>query len=594
MFRFAHPEYLYLLIVIPVLIVGYVLVRLQQRRNLRKFGNPQLLRTLMIDPSTWRPVVKFSLMMVALTLAVFLIARPQFGTKQETVTRHGIEAIVAVDVSNSMLCEDVKPSRLSKSKMLVNKLIEQLDGDRMGLVAFAGTAVTLLPVTADNVSAKMFLDQLSPASVPMQGTCMAEAINRAVAGFSQNNDVGQALILITDAEDNEPGAIEAVKAAKERGIRCFVLAVGTEAGGLIPLGNGSYKKDLNGQVVTTKLNPEIGKQIAKAGDGVYIHVDQTSTAQALLEKEIRSMQQADFQSTVYSEYDEQFMGVALLLLLVFIVETIIMEKRNPIMQDLWHWLMRGNVVKGLLLFILFATSTTVSVRAQLSDRDHIRIGNRYFAKGQYHDAEISYQKAVDQRPSMEAYYNLANALAMQKQDSTADARFRDAAKCESPNRLKRSQIYHNMGDLYYASGLNQKRFGGSNAQEAFAGAVECFKQALRLDPSNNETRYNLAMAQWQMKNNQQNQQDQQGQNNQQNQQQDQQDDQQDEQDQDDQQQNQQDQQDKQQQEQQQQQDQSMDERTAEQLLNSAQQDEQRVQDKLQQASPSKRSLEKDW
>lgn len=592
MFRFAHPEYLYLLAVIPVLVAGYALVLRRQRLNLRRLGNPELLRTLMVDPSTLRPVLKFALMMVALALVVFLIARPQYGTKQETVKHRGIEAIVAVDVSNSMLCEDVKPSRLDKAKRLVNKLIEQLDGDRMGLIAFAGTAVTLLPVTADNVSAKMFLEQVSPASVPLQGTHLAEAINRAAAGFSDNEAVGKALILITDAEDNEPGAIEAVKAAKGKGIRCFVLAVGTEAGGPIPMGGGNYKKDLNGQVVTTKLNPAIAQQIAKAGDGIYIHVDQTGNAQALLEKEIRTMQQADFQSTLYSEYNEQFIAVAILLLVVILLEACIMEKRNPMLARFTQGIL-GNKQRSTLALVLLMGGA-LSAGAQSSDRDFIRMGNRHFAQGQYHEAEICYQKAADKHPSMEAFYNLANSLVMQDMDSTADARFKDAAQCASPNRLKQAKIHHNMGDLYYASGLKQKRFGGQNAQQAFAGAVECFKQALRCNPADDQTRYNLAMAQWQLRNSQQ--QGGGGQDDQQDQQQDQQDQQQDQQDQQDNQQDQQQgQQDQQQnQQQQQQEEQGMDERTAEQLLNSAQRDEQHVQDKLQQATPARRSLEKDW
>ncbi|MBQ3781241.1 MAG: VWA domain-containing protein [Bacteroidaceae bacterium] len=334
MFRFAHPEYLYLLTLIPVFIVLYLLFWYRQKKRMAKFGDMSLVKDLMIGVSPLRRHLKFSLLMLALALAVFLCARPQYGTRNEEVKRQGIEAIIAVDVSNSMLCQDVKPSRLDKSKMLVSKLIEQLDQDRIGLVAFAGSAITLLPITSDYVSAKMFLDQLSPATIALQGTNMAEAIQRATAGFSDKTNVGKALILITDAEDHEDGAVEAAKEADKKGISIYVLSVGTEQGGPIPLGNGNYKKDNSGNTVTTKLNEEVGKQIAKAAGGVYIKVDQTDQAQRLLETEIEKMQKEDISTSMYSEYDEQFVAVAILLLLVLIAEVCIMEKKNPLLHGL--------------------------------------------------------------------------------------------------------------------------------------------------------------------------------------------------------------------------------------------------------------------
>ncbi len=333
MFRFASPIYFYLLILIPILTAVYVLVQYRMKKQLKKFGDIELMRDLMPDVSPLRRHVKFSLMMLALGLLVVLLARPQYGTRNEEVKRSGIEVAIAVDVSNSMLCKDVSPSRLDKSKMIVSKLVEQFDEDKVGLVAFAGSAITLLPMTSDYVSAKMFLDQLNPATISVQGTNVAEAITRATAGFTKKTNVGRALILITDAEDNEPGAIEAAKQARKEGIQIFVLSVGTEEGGPIPMGDGSFKKDLSGNVVTTKLNEQIGKSIAQAGGGLYVHVDQTNLAQSLLEKEIEKMQKEDISQSMYSEYDEQFVAVALLLFIVLVVELCMMERKN-------HWLGR--------------------------------------------------------------------------------------------------------------------------------------------------------------------------------------------------------------------------------------------------------------
>lgn len=328
MFRFASPIYFYLLILIPILTVIYVLVLFRMKQQLKKFGDFELMRDLMPDVSPLRRHVKFSLMMLALGLLVVVLARPQYGTRNEEVKRSGIEVAIAVDVSNSMLCKDVSPSRLDKSKMIVSKLVEQFDEDKVGLVAFAGSAITLLPMTSDYVSAKMFLDQLNPATISIQGTNMADAITRATAGFSKKTNVGRALILITDAEDNEPGAIEAAKQARKEGIQIFVLSVGTAEGGPIPMGDGSFKKDLSGNVVTTKLNEQIGKSIAQAGGGMYVHVDQTNLAQSLLEKEIEKMQKEDISQSMYSEYDEQFVAVALLLFIVLVVELCVMERKN--------------------------------------------------------------------------------------------------------------------------------------------------------------------------------------------------------------------------------------------------------------------------
>ena len=314
MFRFAHPLYLYLLTLIPVFTALFVFLRYRHKRNLAKFGDINLLVHLMPD------------------VIIFIMARPQYGMRNEEVKRSGIEAVIAVDVSNSMLCEDISPSRLGKSKMIVSKLVDQLDEDKLGLVAFAGTSITLLPITSDYVSAKMFLDQLNPKTISLQGTDLGDAIQKSIAGFSQNTATGKALILITDAEDNEQNAVEAAKMAKEMGIRIFVLSVGTPQGGPIPLGNNQFKKDMDGNVVTTKLNESVGKQIAQAGNGVYIHVDRTDDAQSMLEAEIAKMQKEDYTTSMYSEYDEQFIAVAILLFIVLCVELCILDKKNKLFR----------------------------------------------------------------------------------------------------------------------------------------------------------------------------------------------------------------------------------------------------------------------
>lgn len=588
MFRFAHPLYLYLLSALPLLIAAFIYLRYQRRQKLRRLGDPRLLSTLTLHVSSLRRCLKFVLLLLAYTLTVFMLARPQYGTRSETVKRSGIEAMIAVDVSNSMLCQDVAPSRLEKSKMLVSRLIDQLDDDKVGLVAFAGSAITLLPMTGDQASAHMFLDQLSPASVSLQGTDLGQAIERSVAGFSDKKNVGKALILITDAEDNENAALEAAKAASERGIRIFVLSVGTEEGGVIPLGGNDYKKDQNGNVVTTRLNPEVGKQVAKAAGGLYIHVDQTNSAQHLLAKQIDTMQKDDILTSSYSDYDEQFPAVAILLLIVLLLELCIMEKRNPHLGSLSF--LRQTPRATAFLLLLLCSASAAMAQQKLSERDYLRLGNRAFRKADYKKAETFYRKSLDRKASLEAYYNLGNALAFQGQDSLAYEMYKASLDHPSANKAKRAQVYHNMGDLTYASGMRALKTGDSHAQADFQQAVNDFKSSLRLDPQNNATRYNLAMAQYQLKKSQQQGGGGGGKNNQQNKD----DDKKKQQQQQQQQQQQKQQQQQQQQSQPQRKDGQMDDQTAEQLLNSAQQDEKQVQRKLKRQPARKRQLEKDW
>ena len=588
MFRFAHPTYLYLLLLIPVLVAIYIVVRWRMRRQLRKFGDVNLMAHLMPDVSRLRVHLKFALMMTALALVIFIMARPQYGTRNEEVKRSGIEVMIACDVSYSMLCEDVNPSRLDKSKMMVSKLIEQFDRDKVGLVAFAGSAITLLPMTADYVSAKMFLDQLNPETVSVQGTNMAEAIQRSIASFSDKKNVGKALILITDAEDHEEGAVEMAKEAKKAGVQIFVLSVGTDRGGPIPMGDGSYKKDLSGNVVTTKLNERVGKEIAKAGNGLYIHVDRSNQAQDILDAEISKMQKADISMSMYSEYDEQFIAVAILLLLVLIAECIVMERRSPFIRRLTLFSRTPKSVQIILLALCF-TFVNSTVSAQINERDYVRRGNRSFRSEQYDKAETDYLKSLEVRPTYEAFYNLGLTYLLQGKDSTAVAKMMDADSLGTDNQLKRAMNFHNLGNVWYAQGSYLLK-SNQDATSAFQNAVNLYKSSLRCNPNDDETRYNLAKAQYQLKKSQQQQQQNQQNQDQQQQKKEEKKDEQKKQDQQPEQQNEQPQKPQQQKEDKN----DMSEQTAEQLLNSAQQDEKDVQRKLKQQNATRRSLEKDW
>lgn len=334
MFRFENPAFLYLLIIIPVIIVIRLLEMRKRKLKLKKFGDLSLLKQLMLDVSSSRKSLKFWLMVAALALLIVMLARPQMGTKISQEKRKGIEVIISLDISNSMRAEDVVPSRLDKSKMLVENMVDNFTNDKVGLVVFAGDAFIQLPITSDYVSAKMFLQNTDPSLIATQGTDLAGAIELSSKSFTQQDKVGRAILIITDGEDHEGGAIEAAEKARKNGIRVFVLGVGSTKGSPVPDGNGGYMKDNSGQEVISALNEEMCKQVAQAGGGAYIHVDNTSLAQRQLNDELTKLQKGDISSVVYSEYDEQFQAVGILVLILLIIEMLILERKNPFFKKI--------------------------------------------------------------------------------------------------------------------------------------------------------------------------------------------------------------------------------------------------------------------
>ena len=324
MFRFANIEMLWWLVTIPMFVIGYVVYSHRKRRQLLEFGDAELMAQLMPDASKSRPVVKFSMLMVVLVLLIVAVARPQFGQKEKIVKRQGCEVMVALDISNSMLAEDVAPNRLDRAKQMLSKMMDNMVDDKVGLVVFAGEAFTQLPITCDYVSAKMFLNTITPSLIPTQGTAIGAALERSILSFgSQESDAGRAIILITDGENHEDDAIAAATKAKEMGIKVFVVGIGKPEGSPIPKpGTNDYFKDRSGQVVVSRLNEEMCQQIAQAGQGLYVRCDNTNTALRTLQKELDTVATADLESTVYADYNEQYQSFVLLALLLLVVEVL--------------------------------------------------------------------------------------------------------------------------------------------------------------------------------------------------------------------------------------------------------------------------------
>ena len=547
MFRFGEPTYLYLLLLLPFLAAFYLYSNYKRRKNIRRFGDPTLLAQLMPDVSKYRPDVKFWIIFVAIGLFSVLLARPQFGSKLETVKRKGVEVIIALDISNSMLAQDVQPSRLEKAKRLISRLVDELDNDKVGMIVFAGDAFTQLPITSDYISAKMFLESINPSLISKQGTAIGEAINLAARSFTPQEGVGRAIIVITDGENHEGGAVEAAKAAAEKGIQVSVLGVGMPDGAPIPVeGTNDYRRDREGNVIVTRLNEAMCQEIAKEGKGIYVRVDNSNSAQRAINQEVNKMAKSDVESKVYTEFNEQFQAIAWVILLLLLAEILILDRKN-------------------LLFAVFLLAT-VGVSAQKAERDYIRKGNRLFNDSVFVDAEVNYRKALEANPkSTVSMYNLGNTLSQQQKFQDAMEQYVSASKIEK-DKMKLAHIYHNMGVLFQAG-------------KDYAKAVDAYKMSLRNNPADHETRYNLALAQKMLKDQQkQDQKQDQNKDKQKDQKQDEKKDQQ------------------QPPKSEKKQDNQMSKENAEQLLNSVMQDEKDVQDKVkkQQKVMQGGRLEKDW
>ena len=280
MLRFEHPYYFYLFALIPLLLVLYLLMVRWKKLALLRYGDPEIVKTLMPDYSRKRLFYKFLLLLLSFTSLILALANPQIGSRFEKVERKGIDIMIALDVSNSMLSEDIQPNRIERAKQAVSRLIDNLSNDRIGLVVFAGKAYTQMPITTDYAAARLFLAGINPGMVPTQGTAIGEAINLCVTSFGESKK-SRAIIIITDGENHQDDAISAAKKANDNDIRVYTVGIGSPDGAPIPLiingNNAGYKKDKDGSTVITKMNPEALQEIATAGEGVYVNGNSTNS-----------------------------------------------------------------------------------------------------------------------------------------------------------------------------------------------------------------------------------------------------------------------------------------------------------------------------
>lgn len=344
MFRFANPGFLYLFLAIIIFVGLFILTNILKKKSVMKFGKLSTVKRMMPELSLKRGYLKFWLMIVAIILGIFMLARPQFGTKMELVKKEGIELVIAIDVSNSMLAKDVVPSRLTRAKQMLTRLIEKRMNDKVAIVVFAGEAYIQLPMTSDVQSAKIFLESINTNLVPVQGTALADAIDISMSSFTNDKDVEKTIILLTDAENHEGDVDKAAKMAADAGIHICVAGIGSTEGSMIPESANSsrMRKDSKGEYIITKLDEKTARQIAKDGKGIYVHVDNTNKALNELLSFLDKQEKHELESVAYSDYDEKFRFFAWGMFGVLLAEVLVFDKKNKIFRNIFLFKKKRN------------------------------------------------------------------------------------------------------------------------------------------------------------------------------------------------------------------------------------------------------------
>ena len=333
MLRYENSEWLFLLVLIPIIILVFIFSIRWRKKAIGVFGQLKLVYKLMPMASELKLRTKFILFSIAITALIIGIANPQIGSKMEEVKREGVDLMIAIDLSNSMLAEDLQPNRLMRAKQSISKLIDRLDGDRIGLIVFAGDAFVQLPITTDYSAAKLFLSTINTSIVPTQGTAIGKAIGLSIKSFDLKNDQSKAIIVITDGENHEDDAIKKAEEAEELGIFVHTIGMGSAEGGPIPIKNRygrvtSYQKDKEGNTIITVLNEEMLKQIAQAGGGSYIRANSTQSGLNALFKEINKMEKKEIGSKVFTDYKDRFQWFIGLTIILLIIEIMIKGRKN--------------------------------------------------------------------------------------------------------------------------------------------------------------------------------------------------------------------------------------------------------------------------
>ena len=548
MFTFAYPGVLFLLLLIPGMTVLYIISRIVRRKRIKKFGNPATLRELMPNYSPYKSNLRFVVAMIGLAAIIFALARPWGGVKNQETEREGIEIIIAVDASNSMLAsatgEEGGPDRMRTAKLMLEKLINRLSNDRVGLIAYAGAAYTLIPVTNDYVSAKAFLNSIDPSLIPYQGTNIGGAVNLAERSFSENSDVGKAIILLTDAEEleDQEGAIAEVKNAAKMGIQTDVIGIGSTPVTIPSADQGRVIDRETGQVVHTALNEDLALEIAKAGKGIYVNATSDDAIDELV-KQLGGLKKAALEASFMVSHDELYYPFVILAIVMLIIDFILTDKRNRWLDKI-NFFSKETTVVAIALILSSGMMVScgnkdkqedslenmndreerrdslLSVYSLPKEREFILQGNDYQRAGNLQMADSSYNAALKEngRSVVASFNNGVNSLRL------LEALLQQTPQGQAPDSVAAMNIIQHATDYFTAastpkvskdnvSSLAFYNLGNfAFEQQNFDNAIQMYKEALRLNPNDDSARRNLRIAQLNRKNDNQDQNQNQNQN----------------------------------------------------------------------------------
>ena len=474
MLRFQYTDYLVALAILPLLAVLYFYVIRQKKNTIKKIGDEQLVKNLINNYSPKKFKIKYWLITIAIALGIIAIANPRKSLGNSPVNRKGIDVMIALDVSKSMLAQDVKPNRLERAKQLIAKLIDKLPEDRIGIVLFAGRAYLQMPLTNDHAAAKMYLSSASPDVVPTQGTVIGDALKMCFSSFSGNEKKYRSIIIISDGEDHDQKALQVAEAIGEEGVMINTVGIGSPEGTtIVDQATNELKKDAEGNVVITKLN-EVGlKEMAAKATGIYQHFNEADEVAINIQNQLKTLGQKSItenSSLAYSNYFQWFLGTALFLLLI---EFFMTERKKIVVEK--QTLKKASTALIFLSLLFLSTAACCQTENEL-----LKKGDVAYAKNEFKDAAEQYKKASEKnKGSDRAIYNLGNALYKNGESEEAIAAYEKAIKISTSNTEK-AAAWYNKGVVYHSDKKNEL-------------AVEAYKNALRLNPADEEARHNLQL-----------------------------------------------------------------------------------------------------
>ena len=466
MFEFENPYYFILLLLIPIGLVAQNKYLHWQTKKQAEFGNDKAVERLIVNASKNKQRLKFTLQMLAVFFLVIALVNPKLGSKLETVNAKGVEIVFAIDVSKSMLCKDVAKNRLEKTKQIITQIINSIGSDRIGIVAYAGSAYPVLPMTTDYELAKMFTQSVNTDLISSQGTAIESAVQTSV-DFFDNPTSGKAIILFSDGEDHESPNFDVSKLTKAKNVKIITVGIGTKNGGNIEyvdeFGFQQVKKDLNGQVVITKLNEEVLQKIASESNSTYVYENQISKAVSSIKNALTNVEQQEFKAQQLAQQQSQFqwfLGIAFLLLLI----DFFMMNQDFKGFHAKKWLTSKKF--NLVLVFLFVSATTFAQEKTMDS--------------QQKEKQLRIVKSKEKAQKEKAEYNLGNTIYKNKKYSEAITNYKNASQLAKTNSEKH-KAFHNLGNAY----MQDKNY---------KSAVESYKKALKANSKDEQTRYNLALA----------------------------------------------------------------------------------------------------